>query len=394
MTTEAAPVGTQRQPRRRRAALGRLDPFPRDRLMRWGLRFFFALPGLFVTWRASAGSVSDIDTPNQQLLDHIATVNWSSTEGLWLGDIFPPLSTLLAAAIPGGRLGLSIVGSLVAGIMVQKALEIMLQRRFPVSTAVILTIALAANPLFTYTVTENLPAFLGLAFFSFGIAEIVRFVAWRSTQSGFRAGLFLMLATLSDLSGLLYVLVAVMVAAFIRLGRAEQPGARAANLLVILYPTLAALVALLLLNVMFIGNPVGELATRMMTGSAERLAALPAVYSDLNGWLLFAPVASAWLVAIIVWRPASILVSAMVFAAINAAYVWGLLVDGSAGNTYILMTLMAITFIPKARGPVTARLVDVVALAQIAIAWAAAFNREIVYDWWTSLGTPILNLVF
>tara|TARA_R110000868_G_scaffold411390_1_gene703591 strand:- start:169890 stop:171071 length:1182 start_codon:yes stop_codon:yes gene_type:complete len=387
-------VTVARPARRRRAPLGRLDPFPRDRLMRWGMRLFFALPGLFITWRASAGAVESIATPNQQLLDHISAIEWSSTEVLWLGDIFPPLSTLLVAVIPGGRLGLSIVGSLFAGLMVQKALEILLQRRFPVSTAVILTIALAANPLFTYTVTENLPALLGLGFFSFGIAEIVRFVAWRNTQSGFRAGLFLMLATLSDPSGLLYVLVAAVVAAFLRLGRSEQPGARAANLLVILYPTLAAALALLLLNTMFIGDPLGELATRMTTGSMERLAALPAVYSDLNGWLLFAPVASAWLVAIIVWRPASILVSTMVFVAINAAYVWGLLPDGSAGNTFIVMTLMAIAFIPKARGAVTRRLVDLVALGQIAIAWAAAFNREIVVHWWTSLGTPVLDLIF
>ena len=390
MSATTAPA---RQARRRRAPMGRLDPFPRDGLMRWGMRFLFALPGLFVTWRASEGSVDVLDTPNQQVLDHVATLDWSGTDVAWVGDIFPPLSTLLIAAIPGGRLGLAIVGSLLAGVMVQKVLEIMLQRGFPKSTAIILTIALAGNPLFTYTVTENLPAFLGLAFFSFGIAEIVRFVAWRNTQSGFRAGLFLMLATLSDLSGVLYVLVAVVVAAFLRLGRSEQPGARAANLLVIVYPTLAAITALLLVNVMFVGNPLGELATRITTGSLERLASLPAVYSELNGWLLFAPVASAWLVAIIVWRPASILVSTMVFVAINAAYVWGLLPDGSAGNTFIIMTLMAITFIPMARGPVTARLVDLVALGQIGIAWASAFNREIVLDWWTSLGTPLLSLI-
>ena len=137
----------------------------------------------------------------------------------WIGEIFPPLSTLLAAIIPGGRLGLGVAGALVAGVFLQKMLEIMVQRKFSPWLASLLLIALAANPLFAYTATENFAAFLGLAFFGLGIADIVRFVAWGNTQSGFRAGIYLMLATLSDLSGLVYVLTAAAAAPFLRLGR-------------------------------------------------------------------------------------------------------------------------------------------------------------------------------
>jgi hypothetical protein len=329
----------------------------------------------------TAGRAADVATPNQQLLDHIASISWDRADIAWVGDIYPPISTLLAAMIPGGRFGLAIAGALVAGIFLQKMIEIMVQRRFSPWLTTILILALAANPLFAYTATENFPAFLGLALFGLGIADIVRFVAWGNTQSGFRAGMFLMLASLSDLSGLVYVLTAAVAAPFLRLGRSEQPGARAANVVVILYPTVAALAALVTLNTIFTGNPIGALGLRLSEGVGDRWAALLPLFQSPNGWLLAAPVLSAWLVAIIVRRPGSILVSTLVFYAVLASFVLGLLPSGSAGNTFILMTLMAIALVPKPRNRLTYSLMDSVAVIQIVIAWTTAFNRQIILDW-------------
>src|SRR5664279_4772914 len=134
----------------------RLDAFPRDPVFRWILRLVFAMPYLLVASAASYSSANaKLITPNHELLAHIARINWNRADVTWIGDIFPPLSTLLAAAIPGGETGLSIAGALIAGVFLQKILEIMVQRKFPVGTATILMLALAANPLFAYTVTEN-----------------------------------------------------------------------------------------------------------------------------------------------------------------------------------------------------------------------------------------------
>lgn len=370
----------------RRAPRTRLDAFPRDPLLRWSLRLALAVPYLLVAWLSSATNAAHLlNTPNQQLLDHVATIPWDRADPEWIGQIFPPFSTLLTTIIPGGRAGLAVAGALVAGIFLQKLIEIMVQRRFFPTTIVILTLAVAANPLFAYTALENFPAFLGLAFFGIAASDIMRFVAWRNTRSGFRAGMLLMLSTLSDLSGLLYVLTAAAAAPFLRLARADQKGARAANVLVIIYPTVSALAAIFFINFVFTGSLLNSLGRGILEGAPERFVSLGPLFTTVNGWLLVAPVLSAWLIALIVRRPGSIIVSTLVFIAILGAYVLGLLPSGSAGNTFILMTVMAIALVPTPKNRLTTILVDVVAVLQIVIAWAAAFNRPVVVDWMTAV---------
>jgi hypothetical protein len=366
----------------RRPERTRLDAFPRDPVFRWLVRLLFAVPYLVVAWAVSQSAVTTrLYTPNHALLVHIAHIDWNRADITWIGDIFPPLSTLLAAAIPGGEIGLAVAGALVAGVFLQKILEIMVQRNFRPGLTTLLMLALAANPLFAYTVTENFAAFLGLAFFGLGIADVVRFVAWGNTQSGFRAGLFLMLATLSDLSGILYTLTAAGAAPFLRLGRRHQQGARGANVLVIVFPTVAAIGAIAILNLIFIHRFLGSTGRGLLAGAGDRLAQLPQLFEHPSGWLLIAPVLSAWLIALIVRRPGSILVSTLVFLAILGAFVIGLVPAGSAGNTFILMTLMAIALVPTRKEVITVVLMDIVAFAQIVIAWGTAFNREIVLQW-------------
>ncbi|MEO8263558.1 MAG: hypothetical protein ABI566_13405 [Pseudolysinimonas sp.] len=342
----------------------------------------------------TAQNAATLNTPNQQLLDKVAQIQWDRADISWVGEIYPPLSTLIAAIIPGGRIGLGIAGAVVAGIFLQKMLEIMVQRRFSPWLAGLLILALSANPLFGYTVTENFPAFLGLAFFGLGITDIVRFVAWGNTQSGFRAGIFLMLAVLSDLSGLLYVLTAAAAAPFLTLGRRHQSGARMANLIVILYPTFAALAAIMSLNLIFTGRLVGKVGQGLLVGADERFASLGPLFVSPNGLLLVAPVLSAWVVALIVRRPGSILVSTLVFGAILGAFVVGLIAPGSAGNTFILMTMMAIALIPTPRSRLLISLVDTVAFLQIGIAWLTAFNRPIVIEWMNTVGGHAFGPLF
>ena len=371
----------QRHPQRTR-----LDAFPRDPVLRWAMRLVFAVPYLAVAWAEAASARSaQLTTPNSELLARIAHINWDRADVSWIGQIVPPLTTLRAAAIPGGQVGLAVVGSLIAGVFLQKMLEIMVQRDFASGTTGILLIALAANPLFAYTATENFAAFVGLAFFGLGIADIVRFVAWGNTQSGFRAGLFLMLAVLSDLSGFVYVLTAALAAPFLRLGRKHQSGARAANVLVIVFPTVAAIGALVTLNLIFVHNPLGTLGARLLAGTPERLAQLAPLFETPTGWFLVASVLSGWVIALIVLRPGSILVSTLVFAALLGSFVVGLIPPTSAGNTFLVMTLMAIALVPRRRKRITVVLMDVVAILQIVIAWGSALNRDIVVHWMTTL---------
>lgn len=364
-----------------RAPRTRLDAFPRDPLLRWAFRLALAVPYLLVAWFGVGGGSEGVATPNQQLLERLAAIDWTRADSEWIGQIFPPLSTLLAAIVPGGRAGLAVVGALIAGILLQKLIEVMVQRRFPPSTIVLLTLALAANPLFAYNATENLPTFLGLAFFALAASDLGRFVTWRNTRAGFRAGILLMLATLSDLSGPLYVLTVALAAPFLRLARADQKGARGANVLVVVYPTAAALGAIFFLNWVFTGRVFNAVGEQLVDGIPERWARLGDVIFSSSGALLLAAVVSAWLVALIVRRPGAIFISTLVFVAILGAFVVGLIPTGSAGNTFILMTSLAIALIPTARTPWQTFLSDLVAVGQIGIAWATALTRPIVQEW-------------
>lgn len=378
-------------PRAERALHSRLDPFPRMRGPRWLLRIALSAP--FVAAAIVLHSVGDpvAMTPNAALLERVARIDWAHVDAMWLGQIFPPIGTLLGVVIPGGRLGLAIAGALVAGVFVQKLIEIMVQRHFHRSTSVILTLALTLNPIFFYTALEDLSGFLGLMFFGLAAADVVRFVTWGNTQAGFRAGLWFMLAALTDLSAVFYVITAIAVAPFLDLGRHHRtPGARASTLLVIAFPTIAGLASLMLLNLLFLHRPLGGLGKQLLSGAAERFAGLPELFAG-GGWLLLAPVASAWLVALIVGRWATIPASTLIFLSVIAAYVLGLQSPGAAGTVFIMMTLLAMAFIPTARRPGTTVLLDLVAAAQLPIAWIAAFSTPILVEWMSALASALFG---
>jgi len=370
----------------RRPARTRLDGVPRSVGGRWIVRLLLAVPYALIAWVGSLNPLAD--TPNAQLIARVSGISWDRADASWIGEIYPPIPTLLAALAPD-RLLLGIVGALVAGALLQRVLEIMIQRRFRLSTIIILMVALGANPLFAFTTTENVAAIIGLTLFGVGLADLVRFITWRNTSSGFRAGILFMCAVLADQSGLLYIATAAVTAPFLRLARVGQRGARAANVLVIVYPAVAVLASLSLLNWFFLGNPLGNFVQNLEANAVPADDLLTTVFTTPNGWLLIAPVLCTWLIALILRRPGAIVVSTMVFAAILLSRVVGLLPNNSAGNTFIIMLLMAIALIPTARTPVTNALVNVVAVLQIGIAWTAAFNRPIVIEWMSQLTASV-----
>ncbi len=383
MTAEAQLL-RPRDRRGRRPERTRLDAFPRDPVARWAVRLGFAVP--FVVAALLLGGAAGVDTPNQALLDRIGEIDWTRADADWIGRIYPPLSTLIAIAMPGGRIGLSIAGGLVAGFLLQKMLETLVQRHFPVSTTVILMLALAANPLFFYTSLESFASFLGLTLFGLGLSDAMRFVVWRNTRSGFRSGLLLMMSVLSGPSGVLYVTTTALSTPFLQLGRRGQPGARGANLLVVIFPTVAALGSVLLLDLLFLGRPLAATADALGEDIPERWHQLGTVLFSPSGALLAAPVLCAWAVALIVRRPGAIAVSTLSFAAVLGAYVLGLLPPATAGVIYILFALLAIALIPTARGRWSLPLIDAVAIALLAIGWIDALQRPVILNWLSAIG--------
>ncbi len=363
----------------------RQQGFPRSFGMRWVVRLAFAAPYIAIALYVNLSGSALAATPNAALAARAADIGWDRVDVAWLEQLYPPLTTILASLIPGGRLGIAVVGAAIAGGVLHRLLEIMVQRNYPRGTVVLLLLAFGANPLYVYTATENFEGLICLALFAVGLANTVRFFAWNDTQAGFRAGLMFMLAVLASPAGFFYVVVAILAAPFLRLARREQEGARAANVLILAFPTVASLLAFAFLEWAFLGQPFNFVVTLVQHGRpiAEVMAIL---FTTFNGFLVMAPVLSAWLVALIVRKPGAILISTLVFFGVVANSVLGFLPVNSAGDTFLLMVLMAIVLIPTAKSLPTILLVDVVAVLQIVIAWGAAFNRPIVLEWLHAIG--------
>ncbi len=366
----------------------RTESFPRRGWIRWSLRALFSLPYVAIALINNLAGTAIGATPNATLVAGAGGIHWGAVDVAWLEQLYPPVTTILVALIPGGRLGLGIVGGIAGGVLLVRLLEIMVQRRYPTGTVVILLLAVGANPLFVYTATENFEGMLCLALFSVGLADMVRFVAWTDTRAGFRAGLLFMFAVLSSPAGFFYVAVAVLTAPFLRLGRKGQEGARSANVLILAYPTVSALLAFAFLEWAFLGRPFAFVGL-LLEGGRPLADVLTILFTTFNGFLVIAPVLSAWLVALIVRKPGAILISTLVFFSVVASSVLGFLPVNSAGDTFLLMVIMAVALIPTARAIPTILLVDAVAILQIVIAWAAAFNRPIVVEWMNAFAAAL-----
>lgn len=388
LPTGAAPARTEstalprvapRQPR------VRLDAFPRKASNRWLLRLALAAPFVVIALieHFSSGLTSGT-TVNQDLLARVEQIDWTRADVSWVGSLYPPIGTVLASLIPGGTLGLGIAGAVVAGPFLQQMIEVMHQRRFPRIKATAFFIALAVNPLFAYTVTTNFEAFLGIAFFGVGAINMFRFIVNRNTQAGFRAGLLFMVSALSSTSGLVFIAVAGVTAPLLTLARRGQRGARASNILVILFPTLSTFVTVFFLQLVFLHRPFAVLTTQF-TYDPTRWALFPQLVTTLNGFLILAPMLSGWALALLVRRPGAILISTFLFVALIFGYVFDLIPLNAAGNTFLIMTMMGIAILPAATTRRATTLITIVAGAQIIIAWAAAYNRPVVLDWMGSL---------
>ncbi|PPF85891.1 hypothetical protein C5C03_14240 [Clavibacter michiganensis] len=365
----------------------RIDPYPRRRRNRWLLRLLFSLPYVVVAIlgeRAAAQTPPAMSTVNADLLARVARIDWTRADAAWVGDLYPPVGTVLAAITPGGTLGLGIVGALIAGPFLQQMLQAMQQRRFPPVESAMFMAALAANPLFAHMVTTNLEAFLGVAAFGVGATNMVRFVAYRNTQAGFRAGLLFALAALSSASGIVYIVVIGLAAPLVSLARRGERGARASNILVLLFPTLSAFLTVSFLQLVFLHRPFAFIEAQFHYDPAL-WATVPQLVTTLNGFLLLAPMISGWILALLVRRPGAVLISTLLFLGLLTGYILGLIPANSAGNTFFIMTMMGMAILPAATTRRADVLITVVAAVQIAIAWAAAYNRPVVLDWMGSI---------
>ncbi len=381
--THPAPTGAVPAP----ATLRPLPPVA----LRWLLRAAFALPYVVLALVAARGTptLSLGLTGNQVTFDR-ATAALDGGVVQAIGQLWPLLSGVLLRFMPFGVQGAAVLGGIAAGVLLQLLAQDMLRRGLRMREVVAFTIALGANPLYAFLALDDLQAFLGIALFALAVVDMVRFFAWGDTQAGFRAGLALMLSTLVDPMGFVYVGIAALAAPLLDLARHDQRGIRRANVLVLVFPSLAVALSTAVLDLMVLHDPFAALRGTIHV-SEQRLDAVRHLFATADGLLLVAMLVAGATLALLVRRPGAIALVAALFVGTMGGYAIGLVPVATAGNVFVTMLSVAIAILPPVEGRVTSTLVVVLAVLQVPLAWAAASERQVVVEWMHAVTAVVLR---
>ena len=190
-----------------------------------------------------------------------AAVRAGGSDLAGLGAAYPPTPTLLAALVPGGTLGLSVVASLFAGCTLQLVWEQLVRRDFaPVLTGCLL-LPLFAVPAVAYAASQSVAGIALLSLLAIALHGFVRFTVSRDTEAGFITGLALAAAFTVDPIAIFYALALGTATWFIAHERfgTERFGARA-TVAVIVFPTVFAVLSWMFLEWRFAGAVFGTVA--------------------------------------------------------------------------------------------------------------------------------------
>lgn len=360
------------------SATGRIAKYPRTRWRRWMLRLVASIPYIaFAVWFDLASHHTWVGTANAELAARVDGIQWSGSGITVLASLYPPISSIVAIVVPGGALGLGIVGALIAGVILQMVIQALQRKHFPPALRVIFVLSLALTPTFTYLVTTNLQAALGLLFFGLGMIDVVRFVTYANTQAGFRAGLLFACSAFSDSTFLPAAVVAAVAGALIIQSR---PGSRAANAVVLVFPTLAVMGALALLGVAFGSGPFA-MVHGDFTWDPARAAAYVASLGGFRGIVYLSSTLIVVLASVLLRYARVALVAVLLTAMIGFAYIVGLTPPGYAGNNYVMMLLLSVAIVPTPKSRSQVVLTAAVSLVLWAIGWINAFQQPAIAHW-------------
>ncbi|GAA4163497.1 hypothetical protein GCM10022286_24050 [Gryllotalpicola daejeonensis] len=362
----------------------RVAPFPLSPGLRWLVRLGFAAPYVVIALLAARGHAGP-PSDNDLVYQHVLGIDWSRADVEWVRDLYPPLGMIFATGvmrlIPLGDFGLALLGAAVAGHLGQKTLESMRQRVFPPTAIALFCIALFVNPFTVYLVERSTLLFICIALFALGTDNMTRFIAFRSTRDGFRAGLFFMLAALTDSVGIILVATAAVSSLFLRPGERQERGRRRADLLVIAFPTIGTLALWYFLQWAFGAVPYRLFGIGVTPGElADELE-----YFYRYGWIVLTTVACICVVALLARRPSIALMTVALAAVYVLALFIGLGHDPSAAGFAVLVLLLLIFYTPEIRPRAVDLALPSVAGLQVAIMWIAGIDDYYLVAWFNAV---------
>ena len=325
-----------------------------------------------------------------------AAVRAGGSDLAGLGAAYPPTPTLLAALVPGGALGLSVVASLLAGCTLQLVWGQLVRRGFaPVLTACLL-LPLFAVPAVAYAASQSVAGIALLSLLAIALHGFVRFTVSRDTEAGFITGLALAAAFTVDPIAIFYALA--LGTAALALGtatwfiaherfRTERFGARA-TVAVIVFPTVFAVLSWMFLEWRFAGAVFGTVAAdpAVLAFTDGVWPALRTATATVGAALLHVPL-FVGVAVIYAVRPVA-LVGYLTSVAASVVAVWvGL--RYTPVTAYVLFTLVALLAVPRDVGRRTGAVLAAVALVQLVLAWVWPPTSPGFADWLAAVTAPI-----
>ena len=260
-------------PRFLESPAGVLPPYPRRTWLRWAMRGVLALPLIVVVVRyALLAPEPWHDTANQALLPRVRDGAGASDFSQLLTTFSPPLGALPALVLPSELL-LALGGALLGGFFLQGLDQAMFRRGLHGIIRLVVLVSLLISPVFALLAATDITMFGAVVLFGFGLIDIVRFENLANTQAGFRAGLLLGAAAMTDVRAIPLVLTVAIAGTLLIHSR---PKARAANAVIVAFPTVAVTVALALAGVIIGSGPL----TFLRTDATSAARAIEALVSD------------------------------------------------------------------------------------------------------------------
>lgn len=355
---------------------GTVPPFPQRRWLRWTMRGVYALPVLFVVIRYAIIAPDPwVATANAALLNRVAAGVGVTDFVQLLTTFSPPLGVIPALVLPNELL-LAIAGALVAGVFLQALDQAMYRRGLHSFIRLVMIASLLASPVFVLLAATDITLFGAIVLFGFGLIDLVRFENLANTQAGFRAGLLLAAAALMDVRAVPLVLTVAIVGTLVIQSR---PQARAANAVIVAFPTVAVTVALALAGVIIGAGPL----TFLRTDADSALSALDLlVTSPLSAPLLLyvAPVIVVGITAGVFGFPRAGLMMMLIAVGALAGVAVGAPLAAAAAVGYLLVHI-SVAVLPTESTAQHAAIVVMCAVLVGVVGWSVAAQLPAAQEW-------------
>ena len=318
-------------------------------------------------WATHRGFVS---TSHAAFLGQAALVIDGGADLHGFAYAYPPVPVLLAGVLPGGAVALSVVAALFASVIVHLTAEQLLRRGFAWPVVAGLVLPVFAVPAVAFAASQAVAGIAVLSLLAVALQGFVWFVIDGDTDAGFTCGLALAAAFFFDPISVFYAVSLGVSAWFFAIERFRSArAATRATVAVIFFPTAFIALAWMFLSWRFTGRPVQLLASQpdLFTFPHGPLDGLTAAAATVGLALVHVPLFLA-VAVLYAWRFPAALIGYVVPVFVSVLAVWvGL--RYTAVTAYVLFTLIALMALPRNTNRATSRVLAVVGVAQLALAW-------------------------